>query len=251
MTDNQAKEILMLYRPGTADTEDPSFAEALALCESNPELKSWFAEHCALYSALRAKFKEIPVPEGLPQQIISERKVHSVPLWQKAVLLVGTVAIVALAVWRMPSILPRPSEPHNFAFYRDYIVGWADKQYSMDRLTNNLDEIRLVLTQRGAVTNYVVPANLQKYAIVAGCAGTAFQNKAVSMICFQTRPMSPTSSDLWLFVTDSSTTTGNPASATPVIDKTRQGITTASWTDKGKTYVLAVKGDEQLLRKFL
>src|SRR5215469_7832190 len=98
MTDNQAKEILKLYRPGTADAEDASFAEALALCERNPELKNWFTQHCALYSALRAKFKQIPVPEGLREQIVSERKVHTVPAWQKAVLLVGAVAVVGLAL---------------------------------------------------------------------------------------------------------------------------------------------------------
>ena len=252
MTDNQAKEILKLYRPGTADTEDPSFAEALALCEGNPELKSWFAEHCALYSALRAKFKEIPVPEGLQQQIVSERKVHTVSLFQKAVLLAGAVAVVGLIVWRLP--WPQSHEPHNFAYYRDYMVGWASRQYTMDRLTNNLNDIQLFLTQRGAVTNYVVPANLQKNAIVAGCVGTEFQGKAGSMICFQTRPMPPTSSDLWLIVTDSSTTTENPTSATPKnpkIDNSVKGITTASWTYNGKTYVLGVKGDEQLLDKFL
>ena len=30
MTDSEAKEILKLYRPGTADADDPAFAEALA-----------------------------------------------------------------------------------------------------------------------------------------------------------------------------------------------------------------------------
>jgi hypothetical protein len=252
MTDNQAKEILKLYRPGSADAEDASFGEALALCERNPELKNWFAEHCALYSALRAKFKQIPVPEGLREQIVSERKVHAVPLWQKAVLLVGAVAVVGLVLSRIP--WPQPPEPHDFAYYRAYMVGQADRQYTMDQLTNNLDQIRLFLTQKGAVTNYVLPDNLQKKALVAGCVETTFQGKAVSMICFQTRPMRPTDSDLWLIVTENSTTTENPSTTTPKIDKTMKGIkgiTTASWMADGKTYVLAVKGDEQLLGTFL
>lgn len=249
MTDNQAKEILKLYRPDTADAEDSSFAEALALCERSPELKNWFTEHCALYAALRDKFKEIPVPEGLRQQILSERKVHSVPLWQKAVLLAGAVAVVGLAVWHMP--WPKPHEPHDFAHYRAYMVGQVDRGYYMQQATTNLDQIRLFLASKGAISNYVVPANLQKNAIAAGCVGSEFESKPVSMICFQTTPMKPTDSDLWLIVTADSTTTGNPTSATPVIDKSIKGITTASWTDKGKTYVLAVKGDEKLLAKFL
>jgi len=250
MTDNQAKEILMLYRPGTGDAEDPSFAEALVHCERNAELKSWFAEHCALYSALRAKFREIPVPEGLQQQIISERKVHTVPMWQKAVLLAGAVAGIALLAWRLPTLLPQPREPHDFAHYRAYMVGQAARGYYMQQATN-LNQVELLLTQRGAVTNYVLPANLQKNAITAGCMGTEWQGKQVSMICFQTKPMPPTSSDLWLLVTASSSATGTPKSAIPVIDKSMTGITTASWTANGKTYVLAVKGDQQLLAKFL
>lgn len=239
----------MLYRPGTADAEDPSFTDALAVCERNPELKNWFAEHCALYSALRTKFKEISVPDGLRQQIISERKAHTVPMWQKAVLLVGALAVVGLVLWRMP--WPQPHEPHTFAFYRAYMVGEANRRYTMDLLTNNLDQIRLYLTQSGAVTNYMLPANLQKNALVAGCVKSEWQGEHVSMICFQTKPMAPTSSDLWLIVTASSSATGTPKSATPIFDKTMPGVTTASWTVDGKTYVLGVKGDEQLLAKFL
>jgi hypothetical protein len=59
---SKAKQILMLYRPGTADEHDPDMAEALALLKHDPELVRWFAEHAALQEALRAKFRQLPLP---------------------------------------------------------------------------------------------------------------------------------------------------------------------------------------------
>ena len=115
MTNDQAKETLQLYRPGTADAVDPTFAEALELCERDPELKKWFVNHCALYAALRSKFKQIAVPEGLKEQIIAERRVHTTtPLRQKAVILAGAVAAVVMVAFNLIQN-HRPSERHDFA----------------------------------------------------------------------------------------------------------------------------------------
>jgi len=47
MNHNEAKDILLLYRPGTADVADPQIAEALALAQRDAELARWFGEHCA------------------------------------------------------------------------------------------------------------------------------------------------------------------------------------------------------------
>ena len=65
MNRDEAKNFLLLYRPGTADADDPQIAGALALAKRDPELARWLEEHCARQEALRAKFREITVPEGL------------------------------------------------------------------------------------------------------------------------------------------------------------------------------------------
>ena len=44
MDREQAKEILLRYRPGCDDTADPQIAEALWLLDQDPELAGWFAE---------------------------------------------------------------------------------------------------------------------------------------------------------------------------------------------------------------
>lgn len=251
MTDIEAKEILKLYRPGTADAEDPSFAEALALCERNPELKKWFAGHCAVYAALRAKFKAIPIPEGLKEQIISERKARMVPAWQKAVLTAGALALIALLAWQVQMRWPAPPEPHDFAAFRSHMISEASRGYSMDKYSTDLQQIHQYLEQTNAIADYVLPANLQKNAKVAGCVAETWQGKRVSMICFQTRPMNPTEADLWLIVTAESTAPDTPKSATPIF-QTVNGIITANWTVGGRTYVLGLNGgDEKTLSKFL
>lgn len=256
MTHNEAKETLSLYRPGTADATDSSFVDALALCERDAELKKWFEEHCALYLAMRTKFKQIAVPEGLREQIIAERKVHTggVPVWQKAVLVAGALALVALVFFHISSIWRSP-EPHDFKAYSGYMVGFAARGYGlMDINTNDLKVIRQTLAQSNSIADYELPANLQKNAKAAGCLATTWQGKKVSMICFQTgRPLKPgLPSDLWLFITDRSSASGSPTSTKPVFKQEPEpGIISASWTVGNRTYLLATPGDQKLLEQYL
>jgi hypothetical protein len=255
MTNEQAKQILQLYRPGTADAGDPEFVEALKLCERDAELKDWFGSHCALYAAMRSKFKKIAVPEGFKEQIIAERQVHRpTPVWQKAVLLAGACAAIAMmASWLYQNITPR--ERHDFAAYRSYMGSFAVRAYYMDDLTNDLDQIRLFLADKKAIADYLLPENLRKNATAAGCVSTKWQGKQVSMICFQSgRPLRPNqTSDLWLFISERTVAEDAPTAtaATPRVEKSG-GLVTASWTVGNRTYVLATEGDDkQLLGKFL
>lgn len=256
MTPSEAKEILRLYRPGTADSADPTFTEALAWCARDAELKKWFEEHCALYSAMRAKFKQISVPEGLKEQIIAERKVHTggAPLWQKAVLLAGAVAVVALVLFQVSSNW-QPRERHDFEAYSGYMVGFAVRSYGrMDINTNDLNVIRQTLARSSSIADYVLPANLQKNATAAGCLATTWQGKSVSMICFRTgRPLKPNlPSDLWLFIIDKSSASRSPTGTTPVYKQEPEpGVISASWTIGNRTYLLATEGDRKLLEQFL
>ena len=68
----EAKEILVLYRPETADAGSEEFIEALALARSDAELGRWFENHCAVQRILRARFQELQAPAGLREQIMSE-----------------------------------------------------------------------------------------------------------------------------------------------------------------------------------
>src|SRR5262245_64307917 len=106
MTAQLAKEILTLYRPDSADAAAPEFAEALLLCERDPELKQWFDDHCAVYRTLRARFQQIHVPEGLREQILAERKVHTSPLRPRLKLLAAAAAAIAALKILVVQLLP-------------------------------------------------------------------------------------------------------------------------------------------------
>lgn len=254
MTNEQAKQILQLYRPDTADATDPSFADALAACERDAELKQWFAQHCALYAAIRSKFKKIAVPDALKEQIIAERPLQRTPTWQKAVLAGGALACAALALmFIMPQVTPR--EPHDFATYRSTMGKLAIvNYYQMEMTSSDLNAIRTYLSEKKAIADYVLPENLRNNAKALGCVSTlTWQGKPVTMVCFATgRPIADPNrpSDLWLFISTDSVATDGPKTSTPTFAQSN-GLITASWKVGNRTYLLATQGDRQFLEKYL
>jgi len=251
MTNEQAKQILQLFRPGTADATDPEFAEALAACEHDAELKQWFANHCALYSAIRSKFKKISVPEALKEQIIAERPAPRTSSWQKMVLAGGAIAAAAMVLMAVKPYF-KAGEPRDFASYRNYMGGRAEAGYVMEMFSSDLDAIRTFLSGQKAIADYVLPENLKKNAKALGCAATTYQGKPVTMVCFATgRPTSPSNpSDLWLIISDETIAKDVPTASTPAFAQSNDLIT-ASWRIGNRTYVLATKGDQQFLAQYL
>jgi hypothetical protein len=70
MNCSEAKEVLLLHRPGIADAADPQIAEALELAGRDPELRRWLDEHSAFQKAMRAKFQQIEVPAHLKVSLL-------------------------------------------------------------------------------------------------------------------------------------------------------------------------------------
>jgi len=146
-----------------------------------------------------------------------------------------------------------PREPHDFATYRNTMGELARNGYPMELNSSDLDAIRTHLAERKAVADYVLPENLQKNAKVLGCLATSWQGKPVSMVCFATgRPTQPgQTSDLWLFISTDAVATDAPKSSTPTFVSESNGLVTASWKVGNRTYVLATKGDQQFIGKYL
>ena len=253
MTQQKAKEILSVYRPGSADANDDAFAEALALARQDGELARWFDEHCAIHRALQTRFRQIAVPDGLKEQIISEHQARAVIVWWRQPTLMAAAAAFALLVaiasmWR--NSIPDESTPENFATYRTRMVKAVLREYTMTLETSDLNKIRADLAKREAPTDYVLPDPLAKTAAV-GCGVLNWQDKHVSMICFLTgKPLAPgEKSDLFLFVVDRSALPDAPAGSTPQIARVSK-LVTASWSEGDKTYVLAAPSDESSIRKY-
>lgn len=251
MNHDEAKDILLLYRHGTADAEDPQIAEALALAERDPELKNWLVIHCARQFVLRDKFRQIAAPAGLKEQIISEQAALEKMTCRRQNFALAAMAGLLLLVASAAFWFSQRDHDDTLAIYQNRMVGVALRGYAMDLLTNHPEPIRAYLAQNHAPADFVLPAALQKTAL-AGCAVEGWQGAKVSMICFRTgRPLAPGGqSDLWLFVVDRASVRGSSAESAPQFSKVNRLIT-ATWTQGDKLYLLGTEGDEQTLKKYL
>jgi hypothetical protein len=255
MNPAQAKQILTIYRPGTADADDPEIAEALALVRTDPELSRWFDEHCARQTALRDKFRQIALPAGLREQIISEHTAHTKAASRREKIVgVVAVAVILMALALLGFFyLPHNNNgpiPNTLANYQDQMMSAAASGYDMTTMTN-LDQVHSWLAQKQAPIDYVLPAGL-KNAAVTGCTIQTWRNTRASMICFRQGETLPPGQpgDLWLFVIDQTAVNGAPTTTSPQLTKVN-GLITATWTEGGELYLLGARGDEQTIQKYL
>jgi len=252
MNRQDAKKILSLYRPGSADAQDPVFGEALSFCEGDPECKAWFKSHCDSYVALRAIFKQIAIPEGFREQILAERSVHMTTARPPRLKFFAMATALVLVTLMIGLYWSHTRRTDNLPDFRNWTVSNSLRIYRMDLESPDLDRIRNFLAKNNSASDYVLPERLQTSAKATGCALLEWHGRPVSMICFHSgKPLYPgETSDLFLFVTDGSAVNGVPNEPKPALTKVSR-TTTACWQDKGKIYFLVAAGDEQFIREYL
>jgi hypothetical protein len=249
VNNQEAKEVLMLFRPGLADEGDPEFAEALTVVRQDPELSQWFAEHCAFQEALRAKFLQIPVPEGFKEQILSERPRSRVQQLRARVTLVAASVVIALLVGSLLKGYLQPREDKSIAGLLHRMTHEVGKGYPrMDLETSDLKEVRQYLATKGQ-SDISLPKGLESKA-TTGCAALRWQNKPVAMICFNSgRNADPNQADLFLFVAARSDVPGSPPPGSPEFAQTKK-LLSATWSSGDKTYILLTRGGDNILRDY-
>ena len=244
MDNQQAREILSLYRAGLDEPADPFFAEALAQAQRDPELGRWFEKQCAIDAAMREKFHQIGAPAGLASQILKERKIVRPSVWwERPALWAAAAAAVVLAVFA--GYLLRPPETPTFQAYRKNMAKLVSGEYKMMLETNDLGVIRQFLGKNHGASGYVLTKELEKLP-GEGCALIAWHGHQVSLVCLDRGH----DDDLFLFIVDRSVLLDPPLSQ-PAQFLRVHNMTTASWTVGDKTYLLASKASEEDLRKFL
>jgi len=250
MNSREAMEILKLFRPGTADEQDAAFDEARQMAKSDAELGRWFEQHCESTRALRQKFQTIPVPPGLKEQILSERKIRR-PVFQRYWgAMLAAAAIVALLLGIQQEFGPLHFQPTGYPTYQKRMTEAVLRGYYMDWRGQDPDRLRAHLKARNAPANYTLPDGLKSTPVV-GCAVLKWQGSNVSLICFKSgRPLEPgAQSDVWLFVVDRNAFGEAPAAA-PEFKRVNKA-TTANWSDAGHIYLLAAVADNDFLQKYL
>jgi hypothetical protein len=242
MTNQEAKQILLLYRPGAGDEKDPEVAEAIALASRDPELQSWFEQHCKFQQALRDKLRSLPVPSGLRESILAQRKVVKPAVWWQSpiALAAAAVAVLLLAV----AALWKPSgEPYVFSNFQSRMVGSALRGYRMDIETNKMEVVRGFLASKGAPSDYTITAGLAKLE-VAGGGALRWRSNPVSMVCFKSG-----TNMLYLFVMNRAAVQDPPIKGPQA--GTLRGLATVSWTAGENAYFLAGPDEPNFSRKYL
>ena len=243
---DQAKQILLLYRPGT-DEIDPETAEALELAKQIPELGRWFEQQQTFDAALRTKLRGIPAPPGLKRALLKREKVLRPPVefWRRPILVAAAAIIVAflgLALFWL-----RPSVPNRFVHFRETMVSAAVRMYGMDFETKDPEQLRQFFAGKGSPADYDLTAGLAKLQLKGGGL-LRWRGNPVSMVCFDRG----TGDTLFLFVLKrAAIKDALPLNPSEADLEQVDGLLTASWTRGDETYVLAGPNEPDFARKYL
>jgi len=238
----QAKTILLAWRPGHGDVRDPEVAAALDLARHDPALKSWLDRHSDLQRAVARSFQEIPVPGDLRGRILAgPRIIAPIPWWRKPGWL-SAAAVVALLLG-LAAWWTRPPAEDSLAVFRSRMVGTVLRQYTMELTTNDLVQIRSYLNRRQAPADFVLPEKLQRLPLL-GADVLSWRGERVSMVCLD----SVGQGTLFLFVVSSASVDGTMPGGTQFTQVNK--LTTASWNEGGRTYVLAGSGGRESLQTY-
>lgn len=245
MNREQAKEILMLYRPGTADAEDPDIVQAMAVARQDPDLARWFEQHLAFQTAMRAGFRQLQVPEHLKLELLAGQKIiRPAVWWRQPVWMAAAAAVVVLCVG-IAALWLRPATPDRFLDFQQTMVSKAlNPAYAMDWTTNNMAALRQSLASRGAPSDYEVPRGLSRFSLTGGGALT-WRTNPVSMVCFDRGDKQM----VFLFVMNR-TALKDPPPASPVVGRIN-AMVTVSWVSGDKAYLLAGPNEAGFLQKYL
>ena len=142
-------------------------------------------------------------------------------------------------------LLLRQNHPDKFDDYRTRMVRSALRQYRMDIVTNDLEQVRLYLDKRGAPANYHVPKQLAELKVTGG-GQLKWRGNPVSMVCFDRG----SGQMLFLFVMHQTAVKDAPPLRAPQIKQVSK-LATASWTEGEETYILAGEDSPEILQPFL
>ncbi len=237
MNNVDAKRILIACRPGTDDLRSPQAEAALESAHCDPELRDWWDQQQAFQNDVRRRFREIPIPHRLRDEILARAKVVKLPVWRRPVWLSAAAAILLMLV--VGVVRQRSSAEFSFETFRSRVVRDVLRQYRMDIKTNDMEQIRQFLAAKNAPADYVLSQNLARFPAM-GAGVLSWRDRHVSMVCLDSGPQGP----VFLFVVDRSSVKKPPRQRqfAPISE-----LNTVSWSEGEKTYVLAGSGPKTWL----
>jgi hypothetical protein len=243
---DEIKEILLLYRPGTADAEDPQVSEALELARQDPELARWFERHAAFQSAIRLKLRQIEVPAHLKAALMARQKVVAPAIWRPKPSLAWWVAAAALFLFfvGLGAVWLRPNVPDRFVNFRERMVNTALREYHMDFVTNNMPALRQAIQAKGAPADYELSPGLADLQLTGGGA-LSWRSHPVSMVCFDRGNKSM----VFLFVMKKAAVKDPPPQQPK--ETSTGNLIAASWSKGDNSYLLLGSAEPGFPQRYL
>jgi hypothetical protein len=242
MDKQEAKRMLQALRPNDLDTT--AFAEALALVESDPEMRAWWEAQQAFDRLVAAKLAEVPIPVDLRANILAARKIRQFTkrphhgVWLAAAAAVAILCVVGTA-------LHTASQRVSSTGYDQAALAFLGNDAPALAMTSpDHHKIMAWLKDQNAPTGGM-PSGMSALPSV-GCQKFLVHGHAVSLICFAMAG----GKLVHLFVIDQTALSDPPRRAAPEF-KEVQGWSTASWSDDRMSYLLATRADLDALRQLL
>jgi len=245
MDKKEAKIVLQAFRPNGLDSTDPVFAEALALVESDPELKAWWDAQQVFDRAVAAKLAQVPVPDDLRATILAGRKIEQFQPQPQFAFWLAAAAAVAIFCAVGTSQYIQNYAPLPRSEYTAAVLPFLNHDAPSLALTSaDRDKITAWLKENNAPTGDL-PAKMAVLPTV-GCQKFFVHGHSVSLICFAMA----NGAIVHLFIVDKQALTDPPALGIPEMNHT-EGWCTASWSDARMSYILATQADPDIFKQLL
>ncbi len=234
MDRKEAQLILSGLRPGGPEINEPFFAEALALTESDPELGAWWQAQQDFDRRIAATLREVPVPGDLREKILAAPKVVAFPpQWRHRYLLAAAASIAILCVatvfWNSAG-----ADSLDRADFAGQAIGELDSSGPLLALqSSDRAEVKAWLRAQNAPGD--MPANVATLPPV-GCQKYVIHGHAVSLVCLELAG----GGVAHLFVVEKSALNDPPGTSGPQYG-TVKGWNIATWSDNHMTYMLATQ----------
>lgn len=253
MDSPRSRFLLRALRPNGADHDDPTFREALAQAEVDPDLRHWLAREQAVDRAFAGRLRELRAPVELRAQIlhgltVSRQRPVQRP-WKLIAASLAAAASLTLAIYTMlPKARPAP------AF--DLIVAAAVRESAQPPAptfsSNSAPEIRAWLEKSAAPIPGELPGQLAAQqpvgAGVANWQGVQCSRVALQVPDFDNGNAGSNVVHLYTLHQTSCASTG--VGRTPVI-VSRQQATVATWRDTKNYYILVARASPERVRSLL
>ncbi len=251
MDTEEAKFLLSCMRPDSRDADDPRFAEAIELLESDPELKCWFTERQAFDQVIAEKLSTLETPADLKSSILAgARAGQTRPKRNRPPRAVVTmIAAAAIGMLTILGILRFNENPAagSEADFRQAAVKEIQQLQSLDYNSPNLEEIRKWLGAHSGNADFKAPDALEKLP-TAGCHLFEWKGNRASLICFRTGA-GDTESMAHLVVVKGDLFPEFDEKSLEI--ESAEGWSTVVWRENSQTYLLASKGGEDLVRRLV